>query len=88
MAVLVLIALLAQSVGDARIVNYSGIVRGATQKLVKEELNGQRDDALILRLDGIIDNLQTGRGGIPAQQELQRRVSDRAGRAEKACGAT
>ncbi|GKI14162.1 GGDEF-domain containing protein [Oscillospiraceae bacterium] len=61
-AVLVLIALLAQSVGDARIVNYSGIVRGATQKLVKEELNGQRDDALILRLDGIIDNLQTGRG--------------------------
>lgn len=61
-AVLVLIALLAQSVGDARIVNYSGIVRGATQKLVKEELNGQPDDALIQRLDGIIENLQTGRG--------------------------
>lgn len=61
-AVLVLIALLAQNVGDARVVNYSGIVRGATQKLVKEELNGQPDDALILELDGIIQNLKTGHG--------------------------
>lgn len=62
-AVLILIGLLVQSLGDAKIVNYSGIVRGATQKLVKEELRDQPDDALILRLDGIIFDLQTGRGG-------------------------
>lgn len=61
-AVLVLLALLWQSVGDARIVNYSGIVRGATQKLVKEELHGEPDDALIVYLDGIIYDLQTGKG--------------------------
>ncbi len=61
-AILVLFALLLQTAGDARIINYSGIVRGATQKLVKEELNGQQDDALIARLDGIISNLQTGKG--------------------------
>lgn len=61
-AVFFLVALLWQNIGDARIINYSGIVRGATQKLVKEELNGDRDDALITRLDGIIFDLQTGEG--------------------------
>lgn len=61
-AVLFLAILLWQNVGDARIINYSGIVRGATQKLVKEELNGQPDDTLINRLDGIIYDLQTGEG--------------------------
>ncbi|MBU3877227.1 GGDEF domain-containing protein [Faecalicatena sp. AGMB00832] len=48
--------------GNARVVNYTGIVRGATQKLVKEELNGEPDDALIRRLDGILKELQTGEG--------------------------
>lgn len=48
--------------GNARVVNYTGIVRGATQKLVKKELNGERDDALIKKLDGIIEELQNGKG--------------------------
>ncbi len=48
--------------GNARVVNYVGIVRGATQKLVKEELMGHPDDALIKRLDGIVDELLTGEG--------------------------
>lgn len=61
-AVIILMILLIHNVGDARIVNYSGIVRGATQKLVKEEINGQKDDELILELDNIINNLQTGKG--------------------------
>lgn len=61
-AVLVLIVLLWQNVGNARIINYSGIVRGATQKLVKEELSGYQDDDLIARLDGIIYDLQSGEG--------------------------
>ncbi len=61
-ALAILMVLLMQNLGDARIVNYSGIVRGATQKLVKEEMSGQQDDALLLRLDQIIDNLRTGQG--------------------------
>ena len=61
-AIFVLLALMWQNAGDARVINYSGIVRGATQKLVKEELNGHSDDKLIETLDGIIDNLQTGKG--------------------------
>lgn len=45
--------------GNARVINYTGVVRGATQRLVKEELEGHRDDALISRLDGIIEELRT-----------------------------
>lgn len=61
-AVIILLVLLVQNLGDARVVNYSGIIRGATQKLVKEEISGFPDDWLIDRLDGIIANLQTGDG--------------------------
>ena len=35
---------------------------GATQRLVKQELNNFPNDALIERLDGIILELQTGKG--------------------------
>ena len=31
--------------GNARVINYTGVVRGATQRLVKEELKGRTDDA-------------------------------------------
>ena len=33
--------------GNARVINYTGVVRGATQRLVKEELKGRTDDALL-----------------------------------------
>lgn len=64
--------------GNARVVNYVGIVRGATQKLIKEELMGWHlsqnnpdfvqtsvwypNDNLIKRLDSIVDELLTGEG--------------------------
>lgn len=64
--------------GNARVVNYVGIVRGATQKLIKEEIMGwylsqeapsfaessdwYPDDALIARLDGIVTELLEGEG--------------------------
>jgi signal transduction histidine kinase/CheY-like chemotaxis protein len=37
--------------GDARVVNYSGLVRGATQRLVKLELTHHPDDELLTRLE-------------------------------------
>ncbi len=37
--------------GDARVVNYSGLVRGATQRLVKLELSYHQNDALIATLE-------------------------------------
>lgn len=46
--------------GNARIINYTGIVRGATQRLVKQELNGEENDELIDSLDQILDGLSAG----------------------------
>lgn len=48
--------------GNARVINYTGIVRGATQRLVKQELNHVQNDGLIERLDSILHELQTGEG--------------------------
>lgn len=48
--------------GNARVINYVGIVRGATQRLVKQELRGFPNDALIARLDGIVNELIHGNG--------------------------
>ena len=48
--------------GHARVINYTGIVRGATQQLVKQELRHIPDDPLIDRLDCIINELTGGAG--------------------------
>lgn len=61
-AILILGFSLMQNFGDAKIINYSGIIRGATQKLIKKELHGDKDDQLIIYLDDILHELQTGNG--------------------------
>lgn len=48
--------------GNARVINYTGVVRGATQRLVKQELNGEPNDKLFQRLDGILTELASGKG--------------------------
>lgn len=64
--------------GNARVVNYAGIIRGGTQKLIKEEIMGWHyqqedalfaensewypDDALLEKLDVIVNELLTGDG--------------------------
>lgn len=48
--------------GNARVINYTGIVRGATQRLIKREINGLSDDELIRYLDHLIEELSTGKG--------------------------
>lgn len=48
--------------GNARVINYAGIVRGATQRLVKQEMNDLPNDELIHYLDNIISELSTGKG--------------------------
>lgn len=49
-----------QSYGQ--LINYVGIVRGTTQRLVKLEMNNQPSDSLITYLDDIMDNLSAGEG--------------------------
>ena len=48
--------------GNARVVNYAGILRGATQRLVKLEVVGQEDDELEQYLDDIFSGLMHGGG--------------------------
>lgn len=48
--------------GNARAINYTGIVRGATQRLIKQELNGSPNDQLVHKLDGILEELSSGTG--------------------------
>lgn len=45
---------------DGKVVNYAGIVRGATQRLIKLELSGKPSDELISNLDKIIAGLSEG----------------------------
>lgn len=46
--------------GTARVVNYAGIVRGATQRLIKLEIVDQPNDELIHNLDTILYGLRNG----------------------------
>ena len=45
---------LLQSQTNGRLINYVGIVRGASQRLIKLELSGQPDDDMIAYLDSIL----------------------------------
>lgn len=50
-----------------KLINYAGIVRGATQRLIKRELNDIPSDDILLEVDAILNNLLTGEGehGLP-----------------------
>lgn len=48
--------------GTARVINYAGLVRGATQRLVKLEIIGNSNDELIGYLDEVLLDLKNGNG--------------------------
>ncbi len=64
---------LGSSAQDSKVVNYTGIVRGATQRLVKLELQGKSNDKLIAKLDQIVNGLINGDAeiGLPAASDPQ-----------------
>jgi len=51
---------LRSSENDARVINLSGVVRGATQRSIKLELSQSPNDELIARMDSLIDSLING----------------------------
>ena len=65
------LVLFGASAQDSKVVNYTGIVRGGTQRLVKLELQGNPNDQLIANLDNIINGLINGDAelGLPAAQD-------------------
>ena len=44
--------------GTARVINYAGLVRGATQREVKLDITGSQNDELIKYLDDILSGLK------------------------------
>lgn len=61
-AILFLIVMLYQNYGNARVINYTGYLRGGSQRLIKQELNGIENDTLLEELDQILAELRTGEG--------------------------
>ena len=50
------------SIEHIKIISHTGNIRSETQKVVKQELNNERNDDLIKRLDNILIKLRTGNG--------------------------
>ncbi|EGT5419766.1 bifunctional diguanylate cyclase/phosphodiesterase [Clostridioides difficile] len=50
------------SIEHIKIISHTGAIRSETQKVVKQELNNERNDDLIKRLDNILIKLRTGNG--------------------------
>lgn len=61
-AILFLIVMLYQNYGNARVINYTGYLRGGSQRLIKQELGGTQNDALVQELDQVLLELRTGEG--------------------------
>ena len=55
-----IMSLVADIQGTARVVNYAGLVRGTTQRIVKMEDAGIPQDKLIEAVDSYIDGLRYG----------------------------
>ncbi len=74
----IIIHTVVQSQHYSELVNYVGIVRGATQRLVKLELKDQPDDSIIAYLNDILQELKTGEGQyglpLPADENYQEKL--------------
>ena len=46
--------------GTARVVNYAGLVRGETQRVIKLEMSKEPDDEMIETVEAIINGLRFG----------------------------
>ena len=62
-----------------KLINYVGIVRGATQRLVKLELEGFARDDILEYLDGIFAGVEWGRGepygaSFPVMHGIRRKI--------------
>lgn len=74
----ILVALMMVEIGNlkgtARVINYAGLVRGDTQRAVKLEITGTRNDELIAYLDDILSNLTSGEGHYELQSSRTRPI--------------
>ena len=58
--ILIIILMVSRIQGTARVVNYAGLVRGKTQRIIKLEDAGMPQDEMIADVDGYIEGLRFG----------------------------
>ena len=58
--IIIMMGIVSDIQGTARIVNYTGLVRGETQRIIKLEVAGEQDDAMIQEVKSFIDGLRNG----------------------------
>ena len=58
--IVILMQLVSNIQGTARVVNYAGLIRGETQRIIKLENSGQREDELIKEVQSFFDGLRHG----------------------------
>ena len=58
--IIIMMGIVSDIQGTARIVNYTGLVRGETQRIIKLEVSGEQNDAMIQEVKSFIDGLRNG----------------------------
>lgn len=58
--IIIMMVIVSDIQGTARVVNYTGLVRGETQRIIKLEVAGEQDDAMIQEVKSFIDGLRNG----------------------------
>ena len=60
--IIVMMGIVSSIQGTARVVNYAGLVRGKTQRIIKLEISGQPEDGMIQDIETFVDGLRNGNG--------------------------
>ena len=55
-----IMSLVSKIQGTARVVNYTGLIRGKTQRIIKLEITGSPQDGMIADIDAFINGLEKG----------------------------
>ena len=58
--IIVMMGIVSDIQGTARVINYAGLVRGKTQRIIKLEISGQQEDEMIQDIESFIDGLRNG----------------------------
>ena len=56
--IIVMMGIVSSIQGTARVVNYAGLVRGKTQRIIKLEISGQPEDGMIQDIEAVVDGLR------------------------------
>ena len=70
--IIVMMGIVSSIQGTARVVNYAGLVRGKTQRIIKLEISGQPEDGMIQDIEAFVDGLRNGNGelGLVRQRRM------------------